>query len=207
MAAIPSIGDLLMLSQLAWKIGRAFTKGRRGAPAEFLEVETECKGLTTALKLVAECLLADRSNIVYHADAETVASVATILNSCEHTLKDLESLLQQYQTVRTYRTSAGNATEVGWSDLVLHSYKTMMWTSEGGDVQVLRNMLNMHTQTITTTLQALQRCVTNFFTSTFSYTFSCFFLLYIPIRVKGITARACIGRSPYLLPISFSSTP
>ena len=31
----PSVGDIIMLSQLAWKIGCAFTAGRAGAPAEF----------------------------------------------------------------------------------------------------------------------------------------------------------------------------
>lgn len=55
-----SVGDILMLSQTAWKIGRAFTKGKKSAPSEFLEVERESNGLSDALKLVAETLRTSR---------------------------------------------------------------------------------------------------------------------------------------------------
>lgn len=51
-----SVGDILMLSQTAWKIGRAFTQGKKSAPSEFSEVERESNGLSDALKLVAETL-------------------------------------------------------------------------------------------------------------------------------------------------------
>ena len=39
----------MLLSSLAWKIGRAFTSGREGAPAEFTEVKNESEGLAIAL--------------------------------------------------------------------------------------------------------------------------------------------------------------
>jgi hypothetical protein len=53
MAMTPSIGDILMLSQTAWRIGRAFTQGKKSAPAEFAEVEREADGLSEALQLVS----------------------------------------------------------------------------------------------------------------------------------------------------------
>ncbi|KAF2490368.1 hypothetical protein BU16DRAFT_552854 [Lophium mytilinum] len=157
MAGIPSIGDILMLSQLAWKIGRAFTAGRKGAPAAFLEVETEVNGLARALKLLAETLFADADDsVLSKADKDTKYGVATILLSCQQTLHDLDSLTDQYQIIKKHRTSGGFAVERSWSDLVLCSYKTMMWTTEGGNIQALRNMLHMHMSTITLTMQALQ---------------------------------------------------
>lgn len=170
MAGILNIGDILMLSQLAWKIGRAFTAGRKGAPAEFVEVESEVNGLAKALKLLAETLFADHascdggdvkggSGILAQASAETRNGVEVILQSCQTTLKDLESLVEQYQVIRKHRTSGGFSIERSWSDLVLSSYKKMLWTTEGGNIQALRNMLHMHTSTISLTMQALQRCV------------------------------------------------
>jgi hypothetical protein len=158
MAGIPSIGDILMLSQLAWKIGRAFTAGRKGAPAEFLEVETEVNGLAKALKLLAETLFADADDgLLKKADKETRDGIATILTSCQQTVQDLDSLMDQYQVVKKHRTAGGFAIERSWSDLVLQEYKTMMWTTEGGNIQNLRYLLQMHTSTITLTMQALQR--------------------------------------------------
>lgn len=157
-AAIPSIGDILMLSQLAWKIGRAFTAGRKGAPPEFLEVETEVNGLAKSLKFLAETLFADLDDgILKQADQETLDGVATILSSCRQTINDLESLMDRYQVIKKHRTPGGFAIERSWSDRVLAEYKTMMWTTEGGDIQSLRHMLHMHTSTIILTAQALQR--------------------------------------------------
>ena len=43
-----------MLSQTAWRIGRAFTQGRKSAPAEFAEVEREADGLSEALNVEGE---------------------------------------------------------------------------------------------------------------------------------------------------------
>lgn len=158
MADIPSVGDILMLSQQAWKIGRAFTAGRKGAPSEFLEVETEVNGLAKALKLLAETLFADADDsLLQKADKDTKHGVATILTSCQRTVNDLDSLMDQYQIVKKHRTAGGFAIERSWSDLVLAQYKTMMWTTEGGNIQNLRYILQMHTSTITLTMQALQR--------------------------------------------------
>ncbi|KAL1641610.1 hypothetical protein SLS58_005885 [Diplodia intermedia] len=193
MAGILNIGDILMLSQLAWKIGRAFTAGRKSAPAEFLEVETEVSGLANALKMLAETLFADNSGesaaagcadrrfsedaegrlgrevggtgegireegsgMLARASAETRGGVEVILQSCRQTLRDLESLVEQYQVIRKHRTGGGFSIERSWSDLVLSAYKKMLWTAEGGNIQALRNMLHMHTSTITLTMQALQ---------------------------------------------------
>ena len=69
-----------MLSQQAWKIGRAFTKGKYSAPEEFAEVEREANGLSDALKLTAEALHADGS-ILSRAEPETRGAVNAILES------------------------------------------------------------------------------------------------------------------------------
>jgi hypothetical protein len=138
-----------MLSQTAWRIGRAFTQGRKSAPAEFAEVEREADGLSEALQLVAETLNTDGS-ILDKAEDSTKAAVSTILDSAQRTLSDLESFVARYRIIKS------QTGERSWSDLVLANYKTIKWTTEGGDIVALRDMLHMHTSTITLTMQALQ---------------------------------------------------
>ncbi|WPH00717.1 Hypothetical protein R9X50_00354700 [Acrodontium crateriforme] len=150
-----SVGDILMLSQTAWKIGRAFTHGRKSAPSEFAEVERESNGLSEALKLVAETLHSD-GGILAQADNETKAAVNTILESARRTLSDLESFVERYQVIRKKETNGGFVVERGWSEVLMANYKVFKWTTEGGDITELRNMLNMHTNTINLTMQALQ---------------------------------------------------
>lgn len=158
-----------MLSQIAWKIGRAFTAGRSGAPPEFFEIETEVNNLATSLKLLVEVLFNESprsgmtgtgEGLLAQADRRTRMGVATILQSCQKTLQDLDDLVQRYQDVKTYRTSAGaTITDRGWSDVVLHNYATMMWTAEGGSIVELKDMLHVHISTVMLTTQALQRYV------------------------------------------------
>lgn len=169
MAGIPSVADILMLSQIAWKIGRAFTAGRRGAPPEFLDIETEVNGLSTSLKRLVEVSFNENPDggevgtgegLLAQADRRTKLGMATILMSCQRTLQDLDSLVTQYQDTKTYRTSAGaTIKDKGWSEVVLRSWMSMMWTAEGGTIADLRDMLHLHTSTIMLTVQALHRFV------------------------------------------------
>jgi hypothetical protein len=149
MAMTPSIGDILMLSQTAWRVGRAFTQGRKSAPAEFAEVEREADGLSEALQLVAETLNTDGS-ILDKAEDTSKSAVSIILDSAQRTLSDLESFVARYRIVKP------QTGERSWSELVLANYKTIKWTTEGGDILALRDMLHMHTSTINLTMQALQ---------------------------------------------------
>ncbi|KAK0246898.1 hypothetical protein LTS09_017958 [Friedmanniomyces endolithicus] len=151
-----SVGDILMLSQTAWKIGRAFTKGKTSAPSEFAEVEHEANGLSEALKLVAETLHTD-GGILSQADGDTKNAVNTILESARRPLSDLESFVDRYQVIRKERTNGGGfVVERSWSEVVLANYRTFKWTTEGGDITELRNMLGTPTNTINLVMQALQ---------------------------------------------------
>lgn len=138
-----------MLSQTAWRVGRAFTQGRKSAPAEFAEVEREADGLSEALQLVAETLNSDGS-ILDKAEDSTKSAVSTILDSAQRTLSDLESFVSRYRIIKP------QTGERAWSEIVLANYKTLKWTTEGGDIFALRDMLHMHTSTINLTMQALQ---------------------------------------------------
>nr|POE56717.1 hypothetical protein CFP56_33689 [Quercus suber] len=150
-----SIGDILMLSQTAWKIGRAFTHGKKSAPAEFAEVEREANGLSDALKMVADTLHED-GGLLSRAEDETKAAVNGILESARRTLNDLDSFVDRYRVLSRKETSGGFVVERSWADAVLANYRTFRWTTEGGNITDLRNMLEMHSTSINLTMQALQ---------------------------------------------------
>ena len=150
-----SVGDILMMSQTAWKIGRAFAKGKNSAPEEFAGVEREANGLSDALKLTAETLHADGS-ILSRSEPETRSAVYAILESAGRTLEDLESFVERYSVIRKRETSGGFVVEKSWSEVIIANWKTFKWTTEGGDITELRNILQMHTNTINLTMQALQ---------------------------------------------------
>ncbi|KAK7607703.1 hypothetical protein JOL62DRAFT_473579, partial [Phyllosticta paracitricarpa] len=163
---LPSIGDILMLSQTAWKIGRAFSSNRRTVPAEFLNVEAEASGLSKTLKLLAETLFSDDSYgnhdddtgslLISRASTETRRGVDLIISSCSQTLRDLDNLVEEYQLTRRNRTSGGWSVERSWSELVLENYKKMAWITGGGNIEVLQSLLNMHKSCISLTINALQ---------------------------------------------------
>lgn len=157
-AQMPSIGDVLMLSQVAWRTGRAFTSGRANAPREFHQIELELNGVAKALKLLAEVLLSDGpEQLIQQAEPYIQNALTTILLSSKRTLDDLESLIDQYQVIKKNRTSGGYTVERSWSELVIQNYGSMMWTTEGGNIQDLRELLHLHTASISLTKNALQR--------------------------------------------------
>lgn len=71
----------MLLSQLAWKLGCAFTSGRSGAPSEFRAVENELTSLTKSITLLSEALDRDDS-ILARADEKTKDGLDEILECC-----------------------------------------------------------------------------------------------------------------------------
>ncbi|KAJ4991702.1 hypothetical protein SVAN01_02817 [Stagonosporopsis vannaccii] len=157
---VPSVGDILMLSQVAWRTGRAFIAGRKDAPPDFQVVETDISSVAQALKQLAETLHADANpTLISRSDQETQDGVAIILSSCQRTIHDLDSLIDRYQVIRKHRTPGGFAIERSWSDLVLAQYESIIWTTEGGSLHDLSSLLQMHTKSIRLLAEAVQRQV------------------------------------------------
>ncbi|KAI4645323.1 uncharacterized protein J4E79_010860 [Alternaria viburni] len=141
---VPNIGDILVLSQKAWKIGRTFSACQKNAPVELQYVETEIGSLAKSLASLAETLHAESvRQLLQDADQEIKDGVDTIIRSCQRTVDDLDSLIDQYQVIKKHRTVGGFAIERSWSDLVLSSYRTMIWTPEGGNLADLKEIKSM----------------------------------------------------------------
>jgi hypothetical protein len=154
---VPNVGDLLMLSQVTWKVSRAFTAGQKNAPIEFKEVENEISHLAKALKEIAETLHNGSENsLIQDAGEDTQHDIATILESCRRVVLELEALVDHNQVIKKHRTVGGFAIERAWSDSVLVEHATMSWTADGGDLHDLRDLLELHKGFITILTRALQ---------------------------------------------------
>jgi hypothetical protein len=154
-----SIGSVLMLSQIAWRTGRAFTSGRKDAPYEFREVQLELSRLAKSLKLLAESLFSDDTeSLISQANTNTQSGIYAIIQFSKQTLDFLQSLIDQYQQIPKPIQPGGRVTvERSWSDMVIKNYSSMVWTPEGGTIRDLRDMLHMHTGTTALLRQALDR--------------------------------------------------
>ncbi|KAI9806341.1 MAG: hypothetical protein M1825_006456 [Sarcosagium campestre] len=155
MAGVINIGDVLMLSQMAWKIGSAFTAGRKGAPHEFEEVENELRSLTNSLVLLAETL-EETDSILAAADQKTQTGVKRVFDCCKQTILELESFVNRYQDIKSPAPDDGHRAERSWKQVLVRNYKTLWWTTEGGNIQSVRNMLHMHVSAIAMTMDALK---------------------------------------------------
>jgi hypothetical protein len=163
-----SIGDAILLSQLAYSLARAFTSGRKSAPAEFQEVQNQLYGLGSALEFIAKDRTesSSRSGV---GDAETVEKekeadeqedvLERMLSNFLGNLKHLELLVGEYMEIDPNAKDSGQTGLRRWQQDVKRNWKKIQWTTEGGDLEKLRNNLAVHINGLNLALSAMHRCV------------------------------------------------
>lgn len=153
-----SIGDAIVMAELALKIGQAFTKGRKSAPAEFREVESQLYSLSAALYAlraaresgISPPLLVDSSNLPryipsHHNDNQDI--ILGMLGSCKDTLSHLESIVKKYSIIGTLADPEQPRLK-RWSRELKANWKKIAWTTEGGDLTALKNNLTIQTNSL-----------------------------------------------------------
>lgn len=142
-----SIGDAILLAQIAWRLGRTFTKGRASAPAEFKQVEHELYSLSAALS-AAESLQSAASQV--DADNPHIGSQDVfkhIIQNCKNTLAHLEDIVNKY-TIVTEPTDPQRPRFERWSQSITKNWRKVEWTTEKGDLSMLRSQLMLHTNSV-----------------------------------------------------------
>jgi hypothetical protein len=163
-----SIGDVILLSQLAYGLARAFTSGRKSAPAEFQEVQNQLYALGSALGFLAK----DRTESPSRSRASNVETVGKekeaddqdgvleeMIANCRGTLKHLELLVDKYMEIDPNAKDPGQTGLRRWQQDVKRNWKKIRWTTEGGDLDKLRNNLAVHINGLNLALSAMHRCV------------------------------------------------
>jgi hypothetical protein len=150
---VVSIGDVLMLSQVAWRISRHFSpRHNPGAclPPEFVMIEDELANFSKSLKQLGESLVSEGvESFIHSADQKVQDNIGTILRSCHRILEDLESLTFSYQERLKVQSSRGVQFQRNWRPTVLADYQYVIWTANGGTIRNLEEMLHIHTVVVT----------------------------------------------------------
>jgi hypothetical protein len=157
MASPISFGDAYLMGKLAWRLGRAFTKGRKSAPADFREVEQQLYSLSAALYALKDAPANDGAALSVDSSQTPATSqprqtsngetIATMLQSCKETLKHLEAIVEKYSCIGEPRDSQQPLFK-RWSEDLRISWKKIAWTTKGGDLSTLRIQLTVHTNTL-----------------------------------------------------------
>ncbi|KAI1457048.1 hypothetical protein F4805DRAFT_475471 [Annulohypoxylon moriforme] len=156
MSFTPSIGDVVLMAQIAWALAQAFTKGRKSAPAEFCEVENQLYSLSAALEAIRraqdrgdlEIGQINPTSIPLKGGNESYGenTVKNILQNCLKTLTHLEKIVKKYSVIRQQTASShgiGN-----WSQYVVKNWRKIEWTTEKGDLSALRSQIMIHTNSL-----------------------------------------------------------
>ena len=153
MASPVSFGDAYLMGKLALRLGQAFTKGRKSAPAEFREVESQLYSLSSAL-----CALKNapaNKNIASPSDlhnpssqqAVTEGTISVMLQNCQETLEHLKGIVDRYGCI--VEPSDPQAPKFKrWSKDLKSNWKKICWTKEDGGLTALRSQLLVHTNSL-----------------------------------------------------------
>ncbi|KAI1427727.1 hypothetical protein F5Y12DRAFT_783143 [Xylaria sp. FL1777] len=147
-----SIGDAILLAQIAWRLGQTFTKGRQSAPAEFQEVENELYSLSAALTAAEneyDSVRTSANQIVSgnNRRIENQDIFAQIIGNCKHTLAHLEEIVKKYMIVSEQGDPQKHKLE-RWSHSILKNWRKIEWTTEKGDLNTLRSQIMIHTNSL-----------------------------------------------------------
>jgi len=157
-----SVSDAILLAQIAWGVGQAFTSGRKSAPAEFAEIQDLLFTLSEALKVLARDLpesnhvsqaerAAAEEGDVAHADH---ALLAQMIMNCRSTLTHLKLMVDKYTVIE--KESRQNE-QRKWKDEVKRNWKKLLWTKEGGDIIKLKTTLTAHINGLNLAVSAINK--------------------------------------------------
>lgn len=138
------IGDIVLLSDLARRLGTTLTTGRRGAPAEFQEVQNQLFAINKALKFASSILDNPKSRDGDQKVALEDEIFSKMIENCGATLKHLDGVLQKYPELRPDAVQVDEKTRQKWVKDLKDNIRKIKFTTEGAGLDKLRNCLGVH---------------------------------------------------------------
>ncbi|KFY30143.1 hypothetical protein V494_08248 [Pseudogymnoascus sp. VKM F-4513 (FW-928)] len=138
------IGDIVLLSDLAHKLGTTLTSGRKGATAEFQDVQNQLFAIGKALKFASGIVESPKSP---EGDKEATLEdeiFCQMIENCGVTLKHLDGVLKKYPELRADAVPTDDKTQQRWLRELKDNIKKIKFTTEGGGIDKLRNSLGIH---------------------------------------------------------------
>jgi len=150
-----SVGDIILLGKIAYKVARALSSGSKSAPAEFAEVQALLFSLKESFDLLSQTLAErDRSEEGSgpqnpgESRSERQPGLANILTSCRDVLVHLESFVEKYSVLDSTTEDQQEPRTRTLREDLKKSWKKVAWTKEGGDIAKLKQTLIAHTNAL-----------------------------------------------------------
>ena len=141
-------GDIVNLARLAVQLAQTFGSGATSAIFEFEEVKRYLFALKAALDSLA--YEAQKPVSVFH-DQVGQDILCQMVEDCRRTLMRVEAIVEKYT----------DKIDTSWTfkNWFVKGFKMIQWTTEGGDLKVLKEDLNRHSQAISLFLNILNKYV------------------------------------------------
>lgn len=168
-----SVGDIVLLSQLAYKLYSNVTSGRRGASRDLKELEDVLFGLHCALDhlgKVASSISVSASNQAMFS-TDTHEKLNLMIASCSSALQELDSMTQKYRdgvmsaesaAVEEVEITPGKHIKIRAAQLkrnLERNFTKVRWDMKRQSFQEYRDKLQAHVDTINIVLNTLLLCV------------------------------------------------
>lgn len=138
------IGDIVLLSDLAHRLGTTLTSGRKGATAEFQEVQNQLFAIGKALKSVSAIVELPKSLNGGQIVALEDEILGQMIKNCGATLKHLEEVLRKYPELRADAEQVEEKARQKWIKEFKDNIKKIKFTTEGTGLDKLRSSLGIH---------------------------------------------------------------
>ena len=138
------IGDIVLLSDLAHRLGTTLTSGRKGATAEFQEVQNQLFAIGKALKSASATLETPKSLDGSQRVAPEDEIMGQMIENCGVTLKHLDGVLEKYPELRADAVQLDEKTHQKWVKDFKDNIKKIKFTTEGTGLDKLRGSLGIH---------------------------------------------------------------
>lgn len=138
------IGDIVLLSDLAHRLGTTLTSGRKGATAEFQEVQNQLFAIGKALKSVSAIVELPKSLNGGQIVALEDEILGQMIKNCGATLKHLEGVLKKYPELRADAEQVEEKSRQKWIKEFKDNIKKIKFTTEGTGLDKLRTSLGIH---------------------------------------------------------------
>ncbi|KAJ5985900.1 hypothetical protein N7522_013096 [Penicillium canescens] len=147
-----SIGDIVLCSQIAYRLLTAATTGRKNAPRDLRELEHTLLALNfslTQLPKASAVILSRNTNL--DPDAEDIQKhLGLMVRLCRQTLEDLERMTAKYRDIMKVSTSIQCIDSPGSTSLftLKVQWRRFMWDLRGESLTRYRQKLETHTAAI-----------------------------------------------------------
>lgn len=138
------IGDIVLLSDLAHRLGTTLTSGRKGAAAEFQEVQNQLFAIGKALSFASATIETPKSPNGDQTVAPEDEILGRMIENCGVTLKHLDGVIKKYPELRADVVQVDEKTHQKWIEEFKVNIRKIRFTTEGTGLDKLRNSLGIH---------------------------------------------------------------